>query len=231
MARTGVRLAGMVVGAACLVGCGGGDERQGAGAASPSRVPTSVVTSPEGEGASSPSVAVEQERWYQYFALRIPLREGWRVTDSGREREHSVAVRTGECIRTVLGDEKCPGFLLVGPEGIQRAYEDDGVTRNAYRPERAYHPAPDVQPCLDRNPEPALESGTPELKAASTAAVGGRNATYREWRIACRDERTGRVGERFFIQREWYLAAERMLVVDQWSTPGLNEALGRARWR
>ncbi|SEG75351.1 hypothetical protein SAMN04489712_11123 [Thermomonospora echinospora] len=237
------RAAGVLVGflgaAALLPGCGGagGGDPQGGittpGVFSPAvtQAPTTAPNPPVAPDTSKTGRDDGDDARYTYFGLRLRLRPEWRVAGADRRgRGYSVEVRTGDCVRTTKGDEKCPGFLLVGPEGVQRAYDDDDVTRNPYTPARPYHPRTDVQVCLDRNAAPALEAGPARLTRASMAKVAGREATYRQWRVPCRDESTGRVGERFYVQREWYLAAERILIVDRWQTPGLDEALAGADW-
>jgi hypothetical protein len=61
------------------------------------------------------------------------------------------------------------------------------------------------------------------------AKVGGKDAVYREWRVSCVDARTGEP-EASYTQRVWYLKASKILVVDEWSTPGLGEALAAAKF-
>ena len=60
--------------------------------------------------------------------------------------------------------------------------------------------------------------------------VGGEDAVYREWRVRCVDARTSEP-EKGYLQRIWYLEKPGILVVDEWSTPGLEEVLAAARFK
>ena len=62
-----------------------------------------------------------------------------------------------------------------------------------------------------------------------TAKVGGKDAVYREWKVGCVDARTGEP-ETSYTQRVWYLKASGILVVDEWSTPGLGAVLAAGRF-
>jgi hypothetical protein len=61
------------------------------------------------------------------------------------------------------------------------------------------------------------------------AEVGGKDAVYREWRVGCVDARTGKP-KGGYLQRVWYLKRSGILVVDEWKTQGLPEALATARF-
>jgi hypothetical protein len=72
----------------------------------------------------------------------------------------------------------------------------------------------------------------PRVPAARSgfAQVGTKKAVYREWVIPCNDLRTGAV-KASFVQRVWYLPQSQVLIVDEWSVPGLPEVLAGASWR
>jgi hypothetical protein len=149
--------------------------------------------------------------------LTLRLREAWRAGGSG---DH-VQVATGQACRRSAGGVDCPGFLLLGPSQIAIA---SGLA--PFDPEKVWHPGAGVEGCpQDRD---GLAEVTPSRPAKrAVAKVGGRDAVYREWRIGCVDARTGepKAGYR---QRVWYLESSGILVVDEWSTPGLGEVLATA---
>jgi hypothetical protein len=97
-----------------------------------------------------------------------------------------------------------------------------------YDPERVWHPGTGIEGCpQDRD---GLAEVTPSKPAKRGAAkVGGKDAVYREWRVGCVDAKTGKP-EAGYTQRVWYLKASKILVVDEWSTPGLGEALATAKF-
>jgi hypothetical protein len=83
----------------------------------------------------------------------------------------------------------------------------------------------------------AVGTQQPELLASRTEPVGGRPASYREWRIQCAP-RTELMGGRpedanqhaSFVERSWYLPDEQVLIVDDWQTPALPAVLRSATW-
>jgi hypothetical protein len=152
--------------------------------------------------------------------LTMRLRGSWRAGGRG---DH-VEVVTGRACRRSAGGVDCPGFLLLGPSQIAIASE-----LAPFDPDRVWHPGAGVEGCpQDRD---GLAETTPSRPAKrGTAKVGGKDAVYREWRIGCVDARTGkpRTG---YLQRVWYLKPAGILVVDEWSTPGLGEVLAAATFR
>ena len=141
--------------------------------------------------------------------LTIPLGRGWRAGGGG---DH-VEVATSRACRRSAGRVDCPGFLLLGPSQIAIASELAPTTRT-----RSGTRAAGWRAAQDRD---GLAEVTPSKPAKrGVAKVGGKDAVYREWRVDCVDARTGEP-EASYTQRVWYLKASRILVVDEWSTPGL----------
>ena len=155
-----------------------------------------------------------------FRGLTMRLRGSWRAGGGG---DH-VEVVTGRACRRSAGGVDCPGFLLLGPSQIAIASE-----LAPFDPEKVWHPGAGVEGCpQDRD---GLAETTPSRPARrGTAKVGGKNAVYREWRIRCVDARTGKP-EAGYLQRVWYLKPAGILVVDEWSTPGLGEVLAAATFR
>jgi hypothetical protein len=153
-----------------------------------------------------------------FRAMTIRLLRGWRATRDAADR---VTVASGAACRRSLGGVDCPGFLLLGPSQIAIGHE-----LGPYRPERVWHPGAGVEGCpADRD---GLVEQTPTRpRTAGFAKVGGRQAVYRVWEVPCLDATTLKP-QGSYRQRVWYLPSSRILVVDEWSTPGLAGVLAAA---
>jgi hypothetical protein len=151
--------------------------------------------------------------------LTLQLARGWRAGGSG---DH-VEVATSRACRRSAGGVDCPGFLLLGPTQIAIASE-----LAPFDPDKVWHPGTGVEGCpQDRD---GLAEVTPTRPARrGVAKVGGKDAVYREWRVACVDARTG-APKGGYTQRVWYLERSGILVVDEWKTQGLAEVLAAARF-
>jgi hypothetical protein len=52
------------------------------------------------------------------------------------------------------------------------------------------------------------------------------------WQLGCRLGSNGiRPPSFYFQQRDWYLPVSRILIVDEYSTPGLAQILATATWQ
>jgi len=176
-------------------------------------IPTTTGRVPLTTGETRPA-----GRPLTFRGLTLRLRGSWRAGGGGDQ----VQVVTGRACRRSAGGVDCPGFLLLGPSQIAIASE-----LAPFDPERVWHPGTGVEGCpQDRD---GLAEVTPTRPAKrATAKVGGRDAVYREWRIGCVDARTGKP-KASYRQRVWYLERPGILVVDEWSTPGLARVLAEAR--
>jgi hypothetical protein len=154
-----------------------------------------------------------------FRGLTIRLARGWRAGGAG---DH-VEVATGRACRRSAGGVDCPGFLLLGPTQIAIASE-----LSPFDPDKVWHPGAGVEGCpTDRDGLAELTPTRPAKRV--TAKVGGKDAVYREWRVECVDARTGKPATGY-LQRVWYLKAPGILVVDEWSTPGLGQVLAAGRF-
>ena len=153
-----------------------------------------------------------------FRAMTIRLLAGWRATRDAADR---VTVASGGACRRSVGGVDCPGFLLLGPSQIAIAHE-----LGPYRPERVWHPGSGVEGCpADRD---GLVEQTPARpRTAGFAKVGTKRAVYRAWVVPCLDAGTLKP-ETSYRQRVWYLPSSGILVVDEWSTPGLAGVLAAA---
>jgi hypothetical protein len=153
-----------------------------------------------------------------FRSMTIRLRPGWRATRDGADQ---VTVATGGACHRSPGGVDCPGFLLLGPSQIAIA---NGL--GPYDPEQVWHPGTGVEGCpADRD---GLAEQTPKRpRTRGFARVGPRTAVYREWTVPCLDAGTMKP-KTGYRQRVWYLPSSGILVVDEWSTPGLERVLAAA---
>ena len=177
-------------------------------------IPTTTGRVPLTTGPTGPAGAP-----LTFRRLTVRLAKGWRAGGGG---DH-VEVTTSRACRRSAGGVDCPGFLLLGPTQIAIASE-----LSPFDPDKVWHPGPGVEGCPeDRD---GLAEVTPTRPAKrGTAEVGGKEAAYREWRVGCVDARTGEP-KATYTQRVWYLKASGILVVDEWSTPGLGAVLAAGRF-
>ena len=177
-------------------------------------IPTTTGRVPLTTGPTGPAGAP-----LTFRRLTIRLAKDWRAGGGG---DH-VAVTTSRACRRSAGGVDCPGFLLLGPSQIAIASE-----LTPFDPDKVWHPGTGVEGCPeDRD---GLAEVTPTRPARrGKAKVGGKDAVYREWRVECVDARTGKP-ESSYTQRVWYLERSGILVVDEWSTPGLGAVLAAGRF-
>ncbi|MEV0751786.1 hypothetical protein [Streptosporangium sp. NPDC050280] len=154
------------------------------------------------------------------LSLEIP--NSWRVYGTADQ----VRVVTGACARPNGGyfQPKCDSFWVMGPKALKSGAE--GFRR--YNPDQGpFYPASDVVPCAT-NPKYGQVIG-------KAIAVGYRNigvahkAHYRVWPGRCVTY-SGGEQKSTFKQREWYLPQSKILIIDQWATPGLATILKNATW-
>jgi hypothetical protein len=177
-------------------------------------IPTTTGRVPLTTGQTGPAGAR-----LTFRRLTIRLQRGWRAGGGG---DH-VEVATSRACRRSAGGVDCPGFLLLGPTQIAIASE-----LTPFDPDRVWHPGAGIEGCpQDRDGLAEVAPTRPAKRGV--AEVGGKDAVYREWRVGCVDARTGKPkGD--YLQRVWYLKASGILVVDEWRTAGLPEALAAARF-
>jgi hypothetical protein len=177
-------------------------------------IPTTTGRVPLTTGQTGPAGA---RLTFRHLAVR--LARGWRAGGGG---DH-VEVATSRACHRSAGGVDCPGFLLLGPSQIAIASE-----LSPFDPDKPWHPGAGVEGCpQDRDGLAEVTPATPSKKG--TAEVGGKDAVYREWRIGCVDARTGKPSDGY-LQRIWYLKASGILVVDEWSTQGLERVLADGRF-
>jgi hypothetical protein len=198
--------------------CGGGDDDQPAAAPATTAAPTTAAPTTVAQATTQPA---GKAKTYSIRGMTMTLRPEWTAEVDVDEGANVV---TGQpCIHSKLLGDQCPSFLVFGPDGIFHGYED-----GPYRLDQPYHPGTDVSPCQTA-PDDGLE-GAQTLVLSGLAKVGTKKANYREWRVTCVASSGNKPVGKPYVQRIWYLPKSQILVVDEWSTPGLAEALANARW-
>ncbi|GAA0598076.1 serine/threonine-protein kinase [Actinomadura livida] len=160
------------------------------------------------------------------FTITAP--KSWRVTRiEGELGGYRVRV-PGECAPTEYRGEACPMVQVLGSKWVD---PPPTTAIESYEPAYAWHPGTDPSHICPPRPLIPSASGVRLLNQAF-AKVGDRTAEYREWRMQCADFVAGgmRARDVFFVQRLWYLPQSRILIVDEWDTPGLAQILARAKW-
>ncbi|MED7929352.1 hypothetical protein SMD20_34270 [Nonomuraea sp. LP-02] len=154
------------------------------------------------------------------LTLYIPIQ--WVVHRFGPD---NVQVVTGKCGKARgWRTAECDSFYILGPSFIKRGAEGFGP----YTGKDPYYTASDVQPCPFN--EKWGETIGPKGSRGLRQVGPGHKATYNAWKSTCASYSGTQIKARF-TQREWYLPKSKILVVDQWNTPGLADTLKHADWR
>ncbi|MFD0889051.1 hypothetical protein ACFQ08_31345 [Streptosporangium algeriense] len=177
-----------------------------------------VFTVPQAASAS----AAQASGALTFRGMTLTIPSGWRVyRDADR-----VKVITGACAKPSGGyfTPKCEAFWIFGPKVIK--YGHEGFS--PYRGDQPFYPASDVQRCpFDGKNGQVL--GKPY--ASGLRQVGrGHKAAFKGWFGRCVKYDNGRQTATFH-QREWFLPASKILIVDVWDNPRLATVLGAATWR
>ncbi|MDP9847424.1 hypothetical protein [Streptosporangium lutulentum] len=116
----------------------------------------------------------------------------------------------------------CESFWVMGPRAIKVG---DELFRS-YTTDRPFYPSTDVRPCpIDFGKDMQLIGYT--LASKGLRQIGpGHKADYRNWKGRCANHKV-----RYFSRREWFLPISKVLIIDQWNTPGLSGILKKATWR
>jgi hypothetical protein len=194
-------------------------------------VPTAALATDTGSAGSAGSTA-----WATFAGptkllhlrkgLTLTVPKSWKVYEQDKDW---LRVVTGPC--PTLGtdmfgfrDSGCHSFWVMGPKAIKMGHE----FFHAYTPAGPFYPASDIGPCpFDKR----LWLGHMSLSDKGLRQVGpGHKADYRKWSARCVTKTTYKP-KGHFTQREWFLPASKILVIDRWDTPELSGILTRATWR
>ncbi|WP_283135079.1 hypothetical protein [Rhizohabitans arisaemae] len=170
---------------------------------------------------TTPAVASTVESGTKSLHLRkgltLTIPKSWKVY---RLEYDQVRVVTGSCANPRKEGFVCDGFWVYGPKTIEIGNE----FFNPYTPGSPFYTSTGVVHCpVKKN---ASLVGGFKLVGKGLRQIGpGHKADYHNWRTQCYNGKIKR-----FNQREWYLPISKILIVDQWNTPGLPGILRNATW-
>jgi hypothetical protein len=158
--------------------------------------------------------------------LRVP--ETWRVTYSDAQGDYTVS--TGACAGDDLigaaGGSACAAFSLitdaVGQHGGMPPYAP-GV--------RPYTSSTGTTGCPGRSSSWVRSSPLKPYHSGYAAVTSTRTADYTVWQFGCEGAGPASAPIFYFQQRDWYLPGSDILIVDEYSTPGLAQILATATWK
>ncbi|GLW97445.1 hypothetical protein [Microtetraspora sp. NBRC 16547] len=199
-------------------------------------VKKTIATAFAGLAALAVSAAVSPAAFASgadYGTKTLALRKGLTLSIPSSWKVYKVAkdwtrVVTGSCptagTRSFgFRDSGCHSFWVMGPAAIKVGHEHF----DPYTPDGPFYPASDVGPCVY---DKKLWLGPMTLAGKGLRQVGpGHKAYYRAWSAECVSPKTHKVTGHF-TQREWFLPKSKILVIDQWNTPGLPAILKNATW-
>ncbi len=165
--------------------------------------------------SSGSSAATPGTRTLSFRGMNLEIPPTWKVRHYG----DATAVTTGACTDPEYFYANCRGFWLVGPKTLA----DWGYTgKNQYIPTLSQPSCPFGGTSLTVFGDKAAWRGLRQVGR-------GHTARYAAWPGYC--EAQGSSGRKVrFTQREWFLPASKILVVDLWDHRGLPDMLKRATW-
>ena len=197
----------------------------------PAATPPASTISPG--GTTSPGTAATT-RTLQLGPLTLRVPGTWRIT--ARDSQGDYTVSTGWCpgdaFYAVEDDSPCPSFLLIRNAGPTPNI--GGVSMQTYTPGKSFWTT-GATGCPGKTLTPTFPSwfwtptSTGPLSNGYAAVTAAKTADYTVWRFGCYDApRAPPVF--YFQQRDWYLPVSRILIVDEYATPGLAQILATATW-
>lgn len=173
-------------------------------------------------------VASLQTTTFHFDGLNVTVPAAWKKGDVYRGVSEPgmsdvLGVRTGGACKTGTGVNSCPGFEIHGPNAL--SVDSTNVNKYSTGP---WNRSTDVFPCAS-DPSMIISSLTTHYQTQTTTTVGGRKATYSEWKVPC-SSINGSSKTSSFIERTWWLPTDNMLIVDDWNTPGLYDVMKNATW-
>jgi hypothetical protein len=160
------------------------------------------------------------------LTLRVPAT--WRVTY--RDAYGDYTVSTGSCAVDELmgaeGGSACPSFSLIANAGTSG--EPAGTS---YRLGLVFTMSTGGTGCPARATNAGWFRETPGTRLSSGYApvTTAKTADYTVWQIGCLPDDHPPPAF-YFQQRDWYLPESDILIVDEYSTPGLAQILATATW-
>lgn len=172
--------------------------------------------------------------------LTIPPPQGWQRRDDAQKDSYHLVI-SGTC--TDDGAAQLSGchsvhvlgaaYVAPNPEG------DNALPVQPYsltEPHAGQYVQDTGYQCpADKKLRAASTKEGAKLVKQGTELVGGKTAQYREWTIPCwtREPESGQPKTRSataYTERDWYVADEKVLIVDEWKTAALKGLLANATW-
>jgi hypothetical protein len=165
-----------------------------------------------------------------HLIMRAPA--SWRVTYSDAQGDYAVS--TGSCDDDALlgsmAGSRCPSFSMIVGAGPAVG---PVPTVQAYRRENPYDPSSGILGCPGKPAAGWQRLGPSNAYREGFAHVSSGTAYYTVWTIGCRpaSQDGPATASFYFQQRDWYLPGSQILIVDEYSIPGLATVLADASWR
>jgi hypothetical protein len=160
--------------------------------------------------------------------LRVP--DTWRITYHDARGDYTVS--TGACASDELlgaeGGSACPAFSLISGAGPTSA---GAPGTHSYVPGQFYTTSTGATGCPARPTTAGWFREVPARPYSSGYApvTAARTADYTVWQVGCLlDDRPPAALS--FQQRDWYLPDSDLLIVDEYSIPGLAQILAAGTW-
>ena len=211
--------------------------------ASPSAPPAHTATPPASTispgatnspgGTNSPGTTATT-RTLQLGPLTLRVPGTWRIT--ARDALGDYTVSTGSCPGAAFyaaeTGSPCPSFLLIRNAGPTP--NDPGVSMQTYVPGTLFwKTSTGVTGCPGKAPTPTTWWRFPiterPLSNGYAPVTAAKTADYTVWRFGCYNPPNA-PAVFYFQQRDWYLPVSRILIVDEYATPGLAQILATATW-
>lgn len=189
-------------------------------------------------GSSDPGQGATPSAKPPAATLNIALPKGWaKLPDQQKDSYHLVV--SGKCSDDGGGQiSGCHSVQVLGQSYVTPDPNDQNAPPVQPFAITAPHAAQYVQDAgyecpLKSSQRAGNVSQGAKLTEQGTAKVAGETAQYREWEIPCwtEDPNSGQPIKKSgltYTERDWYLASRRILIVDEWKTPGLTSLLEKA---
>ena len=207
------------------------------GTATPSVTPEHTATPPASTispaGTTSPGTTATT-RTLQLGPLTLRVPGTWRIT--ARDAQGDYTVSTGSCpgpaFLAAQTGSPCPSFLLITNAGPTP--NDPGVSMQTYVPGTlSWSTSTGATGCPGKPLTPTSWLRTPTtigpLSNGYAPVTAAKTADYTVWRFGCYNALRAPPAF-YFQQRDWYLPVSRILIVDEYATPGLAQILATATW-
>ncbi|MFG6193963.1 hypothetical protein [Nonomuraea sp. JJY05] len=174
--------------------------------------------------AATASASASKTKNITYRGMTLTVPSNWQKLKVNAQTHGNdwITVTTGPC---EAANSDCPSFELVSGKVLT-----GGQGLEPYRADRPFAPDGLPAPCRFESKYSEKFPGDKPAVSAQRQVGRGHEAQYREWTGECYAQKTDK-RTRTFIQREWYLPKEGLLIVDGWNTRGLRDIIKRATWR